>query len=739
MTDSNIAIALLKDIAVGPDGSHPQRFTALGNGKVIFAAGADTNSDTGFELWITDGTSAGTTLLKDINPGGNGSNPQGFTAIGSGKFVFMAEDNNHGYEPWITDGTPTGTTLLKDINPGGSGSNAGNFVALDNGKVIFSARDASNGNELWITDGTTAGTTLVKNINPAGLDSSPHSFTAIGNGKAIFSAKSSGIDAELWITDGTAAGTTLLKDINPGGEGSFPSDMIAIGNGKFLFAAATENEGDELWITDGTPVGTTLFKDINPGQADSRPVFTATLGGGKFLFAAATENEGRELWMTDGTPAGTTLFKDLNPGQAGSFPQPAKAIGNGKFLFTAKNGNANTVWVTDGTAEGTKVLRGDISFNTDSFSIAALGDGRAFLSAGNGESGQELWMTDGTSEGTVLAADIVAGANGSFPTEIFAMGGSKFLFSAETEGNGRELYLATAGTGSADTAIASNFTLSSDQERLQVGPIGSAKSLQFNLDKVDISDVSELLIFTVDESGTQTPVGSFSLLKGTQFAPGFSQNFALDTQRLSDNTQLLFKLMGQNGSQTGKLSLKEDGTATLNFNGTAVAIGLSSSPAINLLSGDADSIDLSTYANQSVSINFSVYREAAFNNTVGLYSTDTATGGITDALSGQTLQPGDMGYKEAAIARQLGTRLTGQNGQLQTFTTGAIAGGSFLSMFLIADGNDINSSQIYFSHLGMNGGNDHVKLLGNNAFGFEDMAGLGDKDFNDIVVKFEVV
>lgn len=90
----------------------------------------------------------------------------------------------------------------------------------------------------------------------------------------------------------------------------------------------------------------------------------------------------------------------------------------------------------------------------------------------------------------------------------------------------------------------------------------------------------------------------------------------------------------------------------------------------------------------------------------------------------------------AAIARQLETRLTGENANVQTFSAD-IAGGSFLSTFLIANGTDVNSNQIYFSHLGANAnGNDHIKLLGNNTFGFEDMAGLGDKDYNDIVVQF---
>ena len=63
-----------------------------------------------------------------------------------------------------------------------------------------------------------------------------------------------------------------------------------------------------------------------------------------------------------------------------------------------------------------------------------------------------------------------------------------------------------------------------------------------------------------------------------------------------------------------------------------------------------------------------------------------------------------------------------------------------MGIYLIADGSDPMASEVYFAHAGANsGGNDHAKLLGSNIFGFEDLAGLGDRDFNDFVVKFEVV
>ena len=100
----------------GTASSIPQDLTVFGN-KVVFAANDGIHGE---ELWITDGTSAGTKLLKDINVTGTfGSNPFGFTQLGS-KLLFQADDFIHGPELWVTDGTTAGTRLLKDILPGGA-------------------------------------------------------------------------------------------------------------------------------------------------------------------------------------------------------------------------------------------------------------------------------------------------------------------------------------------------------------------------------------------------------------------------------------------------------------------------------------------------------------------------------------------------------------------------------------------------------------------------------------------
>ena len=125
---------LVKDINPGSDDSGPVGIIDDG-GKALFAAFDPTR---GRELWISDGTKAGTHVVVDANPGsGDGVASFAPAKIGS-DFVYEGNDTAHGFEPWITDGTSAGTHMIKDINPGSGGSNAFQYAAWK-GKVYFGA------------------------------------------------------------------------------------------------------------------------------------------------------------------------------------------------------------------------------------------------------------------------------------------------------------------------------------------------------------------------------------------------------------------------------------------------------------------------------------------------------------------------------------------------------------------------------------------------------------------------
>jgi ELWxxDGT repeat protein len=104
----------------------------------------------GQELWITDGTTEGTFLLKDIWPGPGSSFVREFALSLNGEHVyFTASHDSYGDELWQTDGTPEGTILLADVNPGPAPSNPSDIVEKG-GFIYFAADSESYGRELFV-------------------------------------------------------------------------------------------------------------------------------------------------------------------------------------------------------------------------------------------------------------------------------------------------------------------------------------------------------------------------------------------------------------------------------------------------------------------------------------------------------------------------------------------------------------------------------------------------------------
>lgn len=375
--------------------------------------------DTGSELWITDGTDAGTTLVKDIWPGVGNGQPRDFTRVGN-LVLFVANDGSTGQELWSTDGTDAGTVRLTDIYPGAEGSLPYGLIACS-GRLFFGANDGSTPG-FYTSDGTTAGTVRLATVT-LGI------YDPIGclNGVVYFHGASAATGGELWRSDGTVAGTSLLADIVPGTGSSNPEGFIQF-QGQLYFQAA-----NTLWRTDGTGAGT-----VQVSAAPSTPRNFA-INGGLLYFSGTTSEAGTEPWRTDGTAAGTVMLADLVPGTPSSFPY--RFTVSGGVTFFAANMAANvpaTLWRTDGTAAGTSAL-GNLRF------VAAYGesildiDGTLYFGASTGVNDYELWKTDGTVGGTVRVADLYPGSSGSFPGGFFRLG-NLLHFNATAPDLGSELW-----------------------------------------------------------------------------------------------------------------------------------------------------------------------------------------------------------------------------------------------------------------------------------------------------------
>jgi Ca2+-binding RTX toxin-like protein len=150
-------------------------------------------------------------------------------------------------------------------------------------------------------------------------------------------------------------------------------------------------------------------------------------------------------------------------------------------------------------------------------------------------------------------------------------------------------------------------------------------------------------------------------------------------------------------------------------------------------------IDLQSVSNnQNVQATFSIQRSAGYDNHVSFYKIEDAQGTII-SQAGVRLKPGDAGYLTTAIQNRLtNIDLLGINGQTISSRSN-IRGGAIYAPLIIAndrpDSANLNLSHVYTAYSAANADKtEHIRLLSDNTFGFEDLHGGGDKDFNDTIV-----
>ncbi len=415
---------LVLDIGDYPSSSQPRSFVDF-DGMLFFTADDHLHGE---ELWKSDGTEAGTVMVKDINPGlGDGTSNYSTPISVNGTLFFVADDGVHGKELWKSDGTEAGTVMVRDINPGPSNSQPTKLINF-NGKLFFTASDGVHGTELWKSDGTEAGTVLVKDIDEE-YGSAPENLTVV-NDRLFFSLPPSLWATEkdsLWATDGTEAGTVMIKDFGPTMRARSQISHLADVGGTLFCFVSDDVYHIELWKSDGTEVGTVLVKYFDSGSRHSGryPDFDMADVNGTLFFTAYDVVDRVGLWKSDGTAEGTVLVTGFI-----SFPTHL-ANANGMLFFYAKDAvNGYSYWRSDGTEAGTVIVEGDGS---------AILNGTRYYMADDGVHGYELWKNDGTPEGTMMVKDIRPGSYGSRPKDMFFVDGTLF-FIADEGIHGNELW-----------------------------------------------------------------------------------------------------------------------------------------------------------------------------------------------------------------------------------------------------------------------------------------------------------
>lgn len=445
------------DSSIGLVGSIPFGFGELGQRFVFETA----NPNGSRNIVASDGTTAGTVVLRESIPYSEGTSVSLVTWRGRGYFVVPSSAGSDAL--WVTDGTVAGTHAAFTPPVGDAQSSLGGLWVSDS-SLFFSVGQSGGAVDLWASDGTLAGSTK--------LYSGTIQTSVLAEGSNIyFAGRSSAGSDGLFMSDGTVDGTRFLITAPPNAS---EFENLTIAGTKVYFTTNQLSTGpDTLWVTNGTPSGTLSLAQLNfqlPGpsstSAGSLPSLVAV--GTAVYFAGWDATHGTELWRSDGTLVGTAMVADILPGSAGSDPTQLATAGD-KVAFAAHDtAGAGELWTSDGTSAGTQKLvtlttphtaGGVIPTNgiNDGFLVgnrtATIGP-ITYFAARDPDHGEELWKTDGTPSGTVLVKDINPGLPDSSIYALTNFRGTLLFFAVD--GVGRPQLYKSDGTAAGTVPVSSN-------------------------------------------------------------------------------------------------------------------------------------------------------------------------------------------------------------------------------------------------------------------------------------------
>lgn len=409
-------------------GSGPTKFKEL-NGTLYFVAKTE---KTGSELWKTDGTAAGSSMIKDINLGRASADISNLVALNNKIYFIATDDLEGGYQLWETDGTAAGT---KSVTHGPS-IPARALVATAS-RISFLVRTSTTV-QVWTSDGTAGGTKLVLDIPT--IDS-PANLAIVGD-LVFFSVRQpgSGDDTRVWRSDGTPDGTFPVSEpidgdgASPGGT-PHPTQFTEF-NGQLYFLARGgpfDYQGG-IMKSDGTSEGTVpiagIFSSSRLFKYDA-----AVVHNGRLYFALFDDaNYYYAIWSTQGTNA-TTRQEYEYYGNAYFSPSNMAVLGNSLY-FTSGNANGGVslmrMETTTGNTLAVRELQSSVTnplifvreFNTDN-RITVVGD-KMYIGLFSGEDfiDQILWVSDGTSAGTITVPNtrITASTIGVLQEKVYFNG-----------------------------------------------------------------------------------------------------------------------------------------------------------------------------------------------------------------------------------------------------------------------------------------------------------------------------
>ncbi|MCA8972028.1 MAG: hypothetical protein KDC95_19730 [Planctomycetes bacterium] len=337
--------------------SNPSRVTRVG-AYIVFRA---ETPDYGDEWWSVPVSGGEPFLLRDIQPGTQGSRVYGESVVLHDVLYFVTEDSKYGRELWRTDGTPQGTDIALDLYTGAIGSGPEELVVAG-GRLWFRALQ-----RLYVTGGTLGTTRQVLDAGPFGNVSEIREL----NANEVVFRREQGAQYDLWKSDGTTAGSGPILDPATNTPYRYVSGLPVNPSGVVVFESgfgATHG----VYATDGTSAGT---HRIIPAAGLVQK--SAALAGNRVVFRCTISNQD-QMYGTDGTVAGT--FGVYGTRGTGA---PVASGGLAWFVWTDSFSQFDLI-VSDGTSSGTKqVASWSTPYKVDSW-IAAPWEGGLFFSLATG-------------------------------------------------------------------------------------------------------------------------------------------------------------------------------------------------------------------------------------------------------------------------------------------------------------------------------------------------------------------
>jgi ELWxxDGT repeat protein len=421
---------------VQPRGSAPTLLGKLGN-SVYFSA-LTTPGAIGAGLYATDGTAAGTTQVKAI--AGFGVIPNLYTSqfeyvpspmflTAGGKAYFTPVATTTGQEVWVTDGTAAGTHIAADVYPGQGGNPI--MLGVIGANLIFFESTSDTNKQIYKTDGSAAGTVALTSFPPAVVNVS-YSYSTVRrsvtvNGKVYCALGSTNGAFDLWVTDGTSAGTRQLGINVSSMLGIDPSAMTVLGNSILFIGIDPATQTTALYALDST---TDTLQVLAPAQWNGSDLDTIAVMGGYALFVGQNQ-----LWRTDGTVGGTVAVTHISLPTNGNLPFGTQdtiitRVGNRAVFRAWGSQNALYVWSTDGTTQGTVPLIPA----QDPSNIAGVPPPVVGVAGNYGyftvstASGDQMIATDGTVAGTHLLTGLGPSLQTTYPGSNVVAGTDSVTF-----------------------------------------------------------------------------------------------------------------------------------------------------------------------------------------------------------------------------------------------------------------------------------------------------------------------